>query len=65
MKYLKGELEHNREDYRKALSYYTEGIGLKCKDDEINAKLYSGRSHSYDHLGEFSQMFFFLTFFFK
>ena len=38
VKYFKGELEHRREDYRKALSFYTEGIELKCKDEKMNAK---------------------------
>ena len=62
VKYLKGNLEHTKKDYEKALSYYTEGLELKCKDDEINAKLYSWRSHSHNHLGELTRLFFFFNF---
>ena len=49
---LKGEAEHGKNDFRKALSCYTEGIELKCKDDTLNAKLYYKRAqlHHY-HLG--------------
>ena len=65
VKYLKGELEHEKEDYEKALSYYTEGLELKCKDDKINAKLYLRRSHSHNHLGELTRLFFFFFFFFS
>ena len=62
MKCLKGELEHDKKDYGKALSYYTEGIELNCKDDEINAKLYFRRSHSHNHLGELTRLFFLFFF---
>ena len=34
----KEELEHDKNDYRKALSYYTEGIELKCKDEKENKR---------------------------
>ena len=64
VKYLKGELEHNKKDFRKALSYYTEGIELKCKNDKLNAKLYYRRSHSHLHLGELTRLFFFYVLFF-
>ena len=49
---LKGEVEHGKDDFREALSCYTEGIELKCKDDKLNAKLYLRRAHSHGHLGE-------------
>ena len=65
VKYLKGDLEHDKKDYGKALSYYTEGIEVNCKDDEINAKLYASRSHSHNHLGELTRLFFFLIYLFK
>ena len=35
VKCLKGELEHDKDDYR----YYTEGIALKCKNEKMNADL--------------------------
>ena len=59
VKYLKGDLEHKKKDYEKALSYYTEGLEVNCKDDKINAKLYFGRSHSHNHLGELTRLFLF------
>ena len=62
MKHLKGDLEHDKKDYGKALSYYTEGIELNCKDDGINAKLYFSRAHSHDHLGELTRFFFLIIY---
>jgi len=47
---LKGEVEHDKNDFRKALSCYTEGIELKCTDDKLNAKLYLRRLQSHAHL---------------
>ena len=35
VKCLKGELEHDKDDYR----YYAERIALKCKDEKMNADL--------------------------
>ena len=58
-KYVKGDMEREKNDYEKALSYYTEGIELKCKDDETNGTLYFRRSHSHNHLGELTRLFFF------
>ena len=63
MKYFKGDLEHEREDYRKALSFYTEGIELKCKDEKMNARLYLSRSHLHSHLGKLTLLLLFLIFY--
>ena len=49
---LKGEVEHDKKDLGEALSFYTEGIELQCKDDKLNAKLYFRRAHLHSHLGE-------------
>ena len=49
---LKGEVQHDKKDFREALRFYTEGIELQCKDDKLNAKLYFRRAHSHRHLGE-------------
>ena len=65
VKCRKGELEHDRKNFRKALSYYTEGIELKCKDDETNAKLYYRRSHSHWHLGKLTLLLLFFNFLLK
>lgn len=56
---LKGEVEHEKKDFRNALSCYTDGIGVKCKDDALNAQLYFRRSHSHRHLGKFTRPFVF------
>ena len=63
VKYFKGTLEHKRKDYRKALSFFTEGIELKCKDDETNVILYSSRSHLHSHLGKLTLLLLFLIFY--
>ena len=33
---------------------YTEGIEVKCKDEELNAKLYNNRASAHYHLGKVS-----------
>ena len=38
-----GNDEYNKDDFINATNFYTEGINVKCKDDELNAKLYSNR----------------------
>ena len=58
VQYLKGNLEHDKNDLRQALSCYTEGIELKCKDDKLNANLYLMRAHSHMHLGELTRLVF-------
>ena len=54
--FFKGEIEHDKNDFRQAISFYTEGIELKCRDDKLNAKLYFWRAHSNGHLGELTQL---------
>ena len=49
---LKGKVEHDKKDFIEALSCYTEGIELQCKDDKLNAELHIRRAHSHSHLGE-------------
>lgn len=57
--FLKGKVEDEKKDFRNALSCYTDGIGVKCKDDALNAQLYFRRSHSHRHLGKFTRPFVF------
>ena len=45
--FLKGDLV-------KAINSYTEGIEVKCKDEDLNAKLYNNRASAYYHLGKVS-----------
>ena len=33
---------------------YTEGIEVKCKDEDLNAKLYDNRASAHYHLGKVS-----------
>ena len=51
---IKGNIEQ-KSDLRKALSCCTEGIEVHCKDDSLNAKLYSLRSSIHHNLGEFTR----------
>lgn len=50
---IQGGLEVNKNNLRNALSCYTEGIALKCKDDSLNATLYLLRANIRQSLGEF------------
>ena len=38
-----GNEEYSKDDFRNATDFYTEGINVNCKDEELNAKLYSNR----------------------
>lgn len=33
-----------REEFSNAIAFYSEGIKVNCRDDELNAKLYNNRS---------------------
>ena len=50
-----GDDEYNRNKIENAVSLYTKGIDVNCKDDELNATLHFKRWLSYDVLGEFTQ----------
>ena len=39
-------------EFKNALSFYTQGIDVKCKDEQLNVKLYHARSHLQEDLGE-------------
>ena len=41
-------------DLVKAVNLYTEGIKVKCKDEDLNAKLYNNRASAHYHLGKVS-----------
>ena len=47
-----GNDAYKRNDFNNAVHFYTEGIKVSCKDDELNAKLYSNRATAYFYLGE-------------
>ena len=35
-----------KEDYSNAVYFYTEGIKVNCKDEDLKAKLYSNRAYA-------------------
>ena len=43
-----------KHDFIKAINSYTEGIEVKCKDEDLNAKLYNNRASAHYHLGKVS-----------
>ena len=47
-----GDEEYRKKDFINAIHFYTEGIKVKCKDEELNAKLYSNRATAHFYLGE-------------
>ena len=47
-----GNDEFNKKEYRNAINSYTKGINVNCKDEELNAKLYSNRATAHFRLGK-------------
>ena len=47
-----GNVEHDKGEFQKALSLFTQGIDVKCKDDNLNAQLFFARSGTRYSLGE-------------
>ena len=47
-----GNKEFEKGEFHNAVSFYTEGIKVKCKDDELNAKLYRKRASAYKQIGK-------------
>jgi len=50
---IKGKIQEEKYDLRNALSCYTEGIEVKCKDARLNFVLYFDKSKVLKLLGEF------------
>lgn len=50
-----GNKEYKRKNASNAVSFYTQGIEVNCKDDVINAKLYSNRSTAHFCLGNYQE----------
>jgi len=42
----------SKHDFVKAINLYTEGIEVKFKDEDLNAKLYNNRASAHYHLGK-------------
>ena len=47
-----GNNEYNKKNFNSAIHYYTEGIKVNCKDEDLNAKLHSNRAAAHFNLGK-------------
>ena len=47
-----GNDEYNKRNFNSAIYFYTEGIKVKCKDEDLNSKLYSNRAAAHFNLGK-------------
>ena len=47
-----GNDEYKKINFNRAIHYYTKGIKVNCKDEELNAKLYSNRAAANLNLGK-------------
>lgn len=47
-----GNDEFRKKEYTEASRLYSEGIKVRCRDDELKAKLYSNRAAAHFKLGE-------------
>ena len=47
-----GNNEYNKKNFNSAIHYYTEGIKVNCKDENLNAKLHSNRAAAHFNLGK-------------
>ena len=47
-----GNEAYLKEDYNNAIYFYTEGIKVNCKDQDLKAELYSNRAYANLRLGE-------------
>ncbi|KAM7435799.1 Tetratricopeptide repeat protein 4 [Porites harrisoni] len=50
-----GNDEYNKKNFNNAINYYTEGIKVNCKDQDLNAKLYSNRAAAHFNLGNYPE----------
>ena len=49
-----GNNAFRKDDFVTAINLYTEGIEVKCNDEDLNAKLYNNRASAHYHLGKVS-----------
>lgn len=47
-----GEAELNKNEFNRALDFFTKGIDVKCNDDQLNAILYTNRATAHFNLGK-------------
>ena len=53
-----GNERYKQEDFTNAIYFYTEGIQVNCKDEELKADMYSNRAEAYFRLGKNFSFFF-------
>ena len=58
-----GNDEYKKNNFNNAIQFYTEGIKVNCKDEELNAILYSNRAAARFNLGEMLLLFSCLKYF--
>ena len=49
---LDGNEEFMHKNFSNAIYFFTEGINVSCKDEEVKAKIYNNRAAANFHLGE-------------
>ena len=47
-----GNEEYGKKDFNNAIYFYTEGIKVNCKDEELKSKLYCNRAIAHFDLGK-------------
>ena len=53
----KGDAECKENESGNPLSFFTDGVDVNCKDDELNAIFYTRRAASHFSIGEFTRLF--------
>ena len=52
----KGEAECKENESGNPLSFFTEGLDVTCKDDDLNAIFYTRRAATHFSMGEFTRL---------
>ncbi|XP_029196287.2 tetratricopeptide repeat protein 28-like [Acropora millepora] len=50
-----GNSAYKEKEFHRAVDFYTQGLETKCKDDELNAKLYSNRATTHFYMGKYCE----------
>ncbi|KAM7426074.1 Tetratricopeptide repeat protein 4 [Porites harrisoni] len=50
-----GNAEYQKREFTNAIHFYTKGIKVNCRDDELNSKLYSNRATCHFYLGNYRE----------
>ena len=52
-----GNSAYKEKEFHRAVDFYTQGLETKCKDDELNAKLFCKRATAHLYMGRCLKMF--------